>query len=145
MRSLPKFGVRSSLALLISFVLLAGWWFIASNYDYDALAGTYVFHGDGVTSTLVLRKDTTFHQTNVAHGVKTQADGQWRRIGEGGVNFSSEFLRVPGAKDYLEELPGQGDGGPEDHQFFGDFSKFLGLYPSLELRGGPVFHKRPFT
>lgn len=136
--SLCFFGV------LLAFFI---WWFFASNYDYSALAGTYVFRGNGVTSTLLLRKDETFHQVVQQNGQVRQTDGRWRRIGEGGVNFSPEFLRVPGAHTFIEQQPGHGDGTIADSEFYGQFTKFLGLYPSLHLDGepqGPVFHKQLF-
>jgi hypothetical protein len=134
----------SFFAVLFAFSV---WWLFAANYDYSALAGTYVFRGDGVTSTLLLRKDATFHQTVQQNGQNRQADGQWRRIGEGGVNFSIEFLRVPGAQTFIEQQPGHGDGTVADNEFYGEFKKFLGIYPSLHLDGephGPVFHKKLF-
>jgi hypothetical protein len=123
------------------------WWYFASNYNYGALAGTYVFRGEGVTSTLLLRKDATFHQTLQQKGLIHQADGRWERIGEGGVNFSPEFLRVPGAQTFIEQQPGHGDGTVADNEFYGEFEKFLGIYPSLHLDpkpDGPVFHKQLF-
>ena len=137
----------ASLSLFALLFLSPIWYFFAANYDYRWLAGTYVFRGQGVTSTLLLRKDTTFHQTVTQHGQIQQVEGHWRRIGEGGVNFSEEFLRVPGAQTFEEHQPGQGDGSAADHEFYGEFEKFLGIYPSLHLDGqpnGPVFHKRLF-
>jgi hypothetical protein len=129
--------------ILVGWMLFVGWWWIASNYDYAALAGTYAFHGDGVTSKLVLRPDQTFHQEVTKDGRTSAADGTWHRSGEAGVNFSIEFLRVPGAKTFVEEF-GKGDGSVEDNEFFGDFDKILGIYPTLKINAnppGPTFHK----
>ena len=143
-RAVAKSGFAG---LLIA--LLAGWcWYcIAANYDYSALAGTYVFHGGDVTSTLLLRKDASFHQTLEQNGLTRQSDGQWQRIGEGGVVFSSQFLRVPGVRTFIERDPGHGDGSVADVEFYGHFQKFVGIYPSLYLDGqpnGPAFHKQLF-
>ncbi|HXS13700.1 MAG TPA: hypothetical protein VN734_13410 [Acidobacteriaceae bacterium] len=135
----------ASLSFLTALVAFWVWWFFAAN---SALAGTYEFRGHGATSTLLLRKDATFHQILRQNGQTLQADGSWRRIGEGRVNFSPEFLRVPGAQTFIEEQPGRGgDGSVADNEFYGEFKKFLGIYPSLHLDGdpdGPVFHKRLF-
>ena len=131
---------------LFAVVLFFGWWWIASNYDYSALAGTYSFSGQGVTSKLVLKSDQTFLQEVTQGGHTQTASGTWHRSGEAGVNFSIEFLRVPGAKMPVEEQ-GRGDGTIEDHEFYGHFNKFLGIYPSLHVNGapeGPVFHKKLF-
>jgi hypothetical protein len=143
---LRDIGKRGASGLLVVFGLFAAFWVwycIAANYDYSALAGTYVFHGEGVTSTLQLRKDATFHQTVHQNGQTQQAEEHWQRIGEGGVVFSPQFLRVPGARTFIEH----GDGSIAEVEFYGHFQKFLGVYPSLYLDGeprGPAFHKQLF-
>ncbi|HZQ44449.1 MAG TPA: hypothetical protein VFA99_14435 [Acidobacteriaceae bacterium] len=138
----------ASLSFFVALFAFWGWWYVASNYDYSALAGTYAFRGDGVTSKLVLKSDQTFHQQVTIDGRTSTADGTWHRSGEAGVNFSIEFLRVPGAKTFVEEF-GKRYGSIEDNEFFGYFEKFLGIYPPLHLYRvgelqGPVFHKQLF-
>lgn len=112
------------------------WYSVASNYDYSALAGVYVFRGNGETCTLYLRADQTFVEELSHSGSVQRAEGHWQRYGEAHVSFSSEFLRL--AK---EELNGSG-------QAHGEFDKTFGIIPKLVLAplpGGPTFHKRWFS
>src|ERR1039458_1820922 len=120
----------------LAILLFLGWYYVAANYDYGALAGTYSFHGDDVSSTLLLRSDRSFHQEVLERGQRKVADGSWRRIGEGGVNFSKEFLRIPGAKTFTEEF-GESYGNEDDSEFYGNFEKIAGLYPILNLNANP--------
>ncbi len=97
----------------------------------------------GVTSKLVLKPDQTFHQELTKDGRTSTANGTWHRSGEASVNFSIEFLRIPGAKTFIEDF-GQGYGSTEDNEFFGHFEKILGVYPVLKIDpdpAGPTFHK----
>jgi hypothetical protein len=50
------------------------------------------------TSTLVLRPDHRFQQEISRAGKVERVQGSWRRIGEGGIVFSKEFLRVAGVE-----------------------------------------------
>jgi hypothetical protein len=132
--------------LLIGFALLVGWYCIAANYDYAALAGAYSFRGDGVASKLLLHKDHSFHQEVVEKGEKKEADGTWHRVGEGGVSFSKEFLRLPGAKTFTEEF-GMAYGNAEDSEFCGHFEKVGGVYPILKVNAnepGPTLYWKWF-
>jgi hypothetical protein len=130
-------SARAAAVTLLLVALFVGWWTIASNYDYSALAGTYMFRQRDMSATLTLRRDGTFHQElRTGSGLQT-ADGTWHRIGEGGVEFSLGFLRVPGAKKYREEFPDHLDGTSEDDQYFGHFEKVLGIYPILKLNANP--------
>jgi len=117
-------------------VLFLAWYCIATNYDYGMLSGNYTFHGNGVSASLVLRSDRSFHQEVFAAGRRKVADGNWRRVGEGGVSFSTEFLRLPGAKTFTEEF-GMSYGNEEDSEFCGHFKKILGVYPILTLNANP--------
>ena len=138
-----KKSARVAGLVLLGLVIFLGWWASASNYDYSALAGTYAFHGQGVKSKLVLNADRTFHQEVTKNGQTQTANGTWHRSGEGGVDFSIEFLRVPGARTFLEEF-GKGYGSIEDNEFYGHFEKILGIYPILKINAnplGPTFHK----
>jgi hypothetical protein len=130
----------------LAILLFLGWYYVAANYDYGALAGTYSFHGDDVSSTLLLRSDRSFHQEVLERGQRKVADGSWRRIGESGVNFSKEFLRLPGAKTFTEEF-GMSYGNENDSEFYGNFEKIAGLYPILKINSnppGPTLYKKPF-
>ncbi len=127
--------VRVSCGILLSIVLFCAWWYVASNYDYGALAGTYAFQGNGETCTLYLRPDRTFVQELSRSGEIQKSQGQWRRYGESHVSFSNEFLRVSG-----EEMDAAG-------QAHGEFEKQIGIFPTLVLAplpDGPTFHKKLF-
>jgi hypothetical protein len=137
-----KFARNFGIVLMV-LVLFFGWYLAATDYDYGALAGTYRFRGQGVSSKLVLRLDHTFYQEVTQGGHTITAQGTWRLFGEAHVNFSIEFLRVPGAETSIEEF-GKGDGSIEDNEFFGHFEKILGIYPILKINAnppGPTFHK----
>lgn len=120
-------------AVILAIVAFAGWYSIAANYDYGALAGTYIFNRDGERCTLSLRSDRTFSEELNRSGNVQVAQGQWHRSGEAHVSFSPEFLRVSG-----QELDASG-------QAHGQFDKALGLHPYLTLAplpGGPIFRKK---
>jgi len=141
---------RSARAAGITLLIVAAlmcWYVIATGYDYADLAGTYTFSGNGQSSTLVLNSNRTFQQELRHDGKVDHATGIWNRIGEGGVNFSLGFLRIPGAKQYREEFPDHVYGTPEDDEYYGHFEKVLGVYPILKLNAnppGPTLHKRLF-
>jgi hypothetical protein len=106
---------------------------VAADYDYSALAGTYIFRGKSETCTLRLNADRTFTQ-ELSRGREIQkSQGQWNRYGESHVSFSNEFLKVSG-----EEMNADG-------QAHGQFEKLLGIFPTLVLApipDGPKFRKR---
>jgi len=133
--------------VLLLLGMFVGWYVIAANYDYSALAGTYVYRSGDVSSTLQLRANRTFHQEVVQNGDRKEADGVWHRFGEGGVGFSIEFLRLPGAKTALEEFNKPSDDPVADAEFYGHFEKILGVYPTLKINAnppGPTLHKKLF-
>jgi len=119
--------------LFLLAVLFVGWYAIAANYDYGALAGVYVLDHNGEKWVLDLRSDRTFTEEVVHSGVIQRAAGTWYRYGQSHVSFSHEFLKVSG-----QELNASG----EAH---GEFEKRLGLFPALTLApltDGPRFRKR---
>ena len=131
---IKKIFVRLSLGILV-IVLFCVWYIVAANYDYSALAGTYVFHSKGETCTLYLHPDRTFVQEISRSGEIEKSHGYWLRYGEAHVSFSSEFLKLSG-----EEM----DSARQAH---GQFAKTLGLFPTLTLAPeatGPRFHKKFF-
>ena len=120
-------------AVLLLIALFVCWYVIAANYDYGALAGTYVLNRDAERCTLDLRSDRTFTEELVRAGRVQRAQGTWHRYGESHVSFSREFLTTSG-----EEVNADG----ETH---GEFSKTLGLLPCLTLAplpDGPKFRKK---
>lgn len=92
------------------------------DYGDSVAAGTYIFKRSGENSVLVLNPNHTFLQTRRFGNVTQQAQGTWRRVGEGGIAFSKEFLVVTGDEP-----------GP-DGTTFCDIHKLLGVFPSLRLR-----------
>jgi hypothetical protein len=132
---MKKALMRLALGVLVSIAIFWAWWSVAANYDYAALAGTYVFHGKGETCTLYLRSDRTFIQELSRAGGIQKSQGRWDRYGESHVSFSNEFLKLSG-----EEPNAEG-------QSHGQFEKTLGLFPTLVLAplpNGPQFHKKLF-
>jgi hypothetical protein len=110
---------------------------VAADYSYGAVAGKYSFRSDGEESTLILKKDQSFQQVLTRQGKVECVRGTWRRIGEGGVVFSKEFLTVKGQKVRPD---GQADGNVE--------KSFLELIPSIVFEPdkdqGPRFHRKSF-
>ena len=127
--------VQAICGVLLFVVLFCLWWSVASDYGYGALAGTYVFRGNGERCILYLGSDRTFRQELSRGGEVKKSQGRWVRYGEAHVLFSNEFLRVAG-----EELNASG----EAH---GEFDRVFGLFPILVLAplpGGPRFHRNLF-
>ena len=127
---------RVTVGVFLSIVLLLVWYWVYAQNDYGALAGTYVFRGNGETCTLYLRPDRTFVQEVSHSGEIQRAQGSWHRYGEAHVSFSDGFLKLSG-----EELNADG-------QAHGQFDKTLGIFPILVLAplpNGPTFHRRLFS
>jgi hypothetical protein len=131
-RDIPRRSARA-IAVLLSLISLLGLWYVvAANYDYSALAGTYVLDQNGEKSTLRLWSDRTFTQELVRSGSVQKAQGIWYRYGESHVSFSREFLTVSG-----QALNADG-------QAHGEFGKTLGVLTFLTLAplpDGPRFQK----
>jgi len=106
---------------IIVFVALFAWYMIASDYGDGVTSGTYRLEQNGETSTLILNPDHTFHQEVNHSGEVHSAVGTWRRIGEGGVAFSKDFL----------VLPGQEAG--QDGTSYGEIEKPFGVLVRLRL------------
>ncbi len=116
-------------------MLLSVWYVMAANYDYAALAGTYVLNQNGDTCTLRLRANRTFNEELIRAGKAQTAEGAWYRNGEAGVSFSKEFLMMAG------QVPNASG------ESYGRFNKELGLLTTLKLapdQGGPTLRKRLF-
>src|ERR1700674_4668996 len=106
--------------LLVVFLVL--WYSVASDYGDGAASGIYHFAKNGETSTLILKRDHRFERELREHDEVKRAAGTWRRVGEGGIAFSKEFLPVSGQE------PGA------DGTSYADMHKDLGVFVSLILR-----------
>lgn len=125
---------RVALGILLSIILFWVWYSVAADYGYQAVSGTYILQRGDETSTLVLRPDHSFQQELSRPGQVERAQGSWRRIGEGGIVFSKEFLKVTGQEVRPD---GQADGEVR--------KRCLGLLLSINLDpgpNGPTFHKK---
>lgn len=109
-------------ALVVFFFVL---WYVVSDYGDGVASGTYHFAQDDETSTLVLKPDHSFRQELSEHGEVKHAAGTWRRLGEGGIAFSKEFLFVSGHEPSA------------DGTAYADIHKDFGLLVSLVL---PQYH-----
>jgi hypothetical protein len=134
MAEMRKNRLIAAVALLFLLaVLFAGWYAIAADYDYGALAGVYVLDQNGERCVLDLRPDRSFTEELVLSGNLQRDTGTWHRYGESHVSFSRGFLKVAG-----QEMNASG----EAH---GDFEKRLGLFPILTLAplpNGPKLRRR---
>jgi hypothetical protein len=139
--------VRNLIIILVApLVLFCVWFNIASDYDPPRLAGTYTFHDANLSTVLKLKADETFTQTLTTKGQTKSAQGTWRRIGEGGVVFSGEFLRLPGQRSYADS-PGSIEASNPHPEFGGEFHKILTIYPEVWLDGVPAgvaLHRKLF-
>lgn len=129
-------SVRIGCGVVLIPAFLCCWCMAAADYSYRAVSGTHVFHGDGESSTLFLRQDQSFQQDLNRDGKIEHARGTWRRVGEGGVVFSKEFLKVKGQEVRSD---GQADGEIE--------KRFVGFFPSIRFEpqfSGPKFNGRLF-
>jgi hypothetical protein len=114
-------AARAGLVCLLLIVLAVGWFAVASDYGDSVAVGTYHLRQGGESSNLILKADHTFQQDVTHDGATQRCEGKWRRIGEGGLAFSKQFLPVVG-----QELGA--DGTP-----YGQIEKTFGLFPSITL------------
>jgi len=105
--------------VVVCFVL---WYSVAADYGDGVTSGTYHLDQNDQTSTLVLKPDHSFQQELSEHGEVKRATGTWRRVGEGGIAFSKEFLNVSGQEPSA------------DGTAYGDIHKDLGFLVSIKLR-----------
>src|ERR1700733_14315567 len=89
-------SVRVAAGLLLLILVFWVWYCVAADYSYGAVSGTYTLSLNGEMSTLILNKDRSFQQELSRDGKVERTQGSWRRLGEGGVVFSKEFLKVSG-------------------------------------------------
>ena len=114
-------AARAGLVCLLLIVLAVGWFTVASDYGDSVAVGTYHLRQSGESSNLILKADHTFQQDVIHNGATQRCEGEWRRIGEGGLAFSKQFLPVVG-----QELGAYGTP-------YGQIQKTFGLFPSITL------------
>jgi hypothetical protein len=95
---------------------------VAMDYGDSVAVGTYSLAQNGETSTLVLKPDHTFQQKLNQSGKLELTEGNWHRFGEGGIEFSQQFVVLSG-----QERSAHG-------QAYAEMHKTLGLFVSLVLR-----------
>ena len=118
---MTKVARVAGVAVLLA-VCFVVWYVIASDYSDGAVSGIYHLAQNGETSTLNLKSDHSFQQELTKQGRVERATGKWRRLGEGGVAFSKEFLVVSGQEPAA------------DGTAYGDIEKRFGFLVSLTLR-----------
>ena len=112
---------RVGLIGILLIVLALGWFALASDYGDRVAVGAYYLKQGDESSHLILKADHTFQQDVTHHGATQRCEGEWRRIGEGGLAFSKQFLPVTG-----QELGADGTA-------YGELQKALGFFPSIAL------------
>ena len=127
---------RIGFVILLPILIFWVWYSIAADYGYTVVYGTYSLDNGSEKSTLVLSSNRRF-QEEVIRGEKSErAEGSWRRIGQGGIVFSKEFLKLAG-----QELRPTGEADAEVHK------RYFGLLPWIQFDPdpeGPSYHKRLF-
>jgi hypothetical protein len=130
-----KILVRAFGWILLLLCLCWAMYCVIADYSYSAVSGIYKADVGGTTSILHLYANQTFDQDTGQGGSRQQVRGTWKRIGEGRVVFSKEFLR---AENEEVRTDGEVDGAVE---------KIFGLFFTIHINpdpGGRVFYKRPF-
>jgi hypothetical protein len=119
-------AVKLIIRAAVSVLLAAGigtWWFVvASNYSDAAASGPYQLRPEGMNSTLVLWPNHSFRQEIGDPSGMKRVEGTWRRVGEGGVAFSPEFLTFPGEQR------------DENGTAYADMQRRFGILIRLSLR-----------
>jgi len=117
--STPLWAIGS---IVLAIAAFSAWYMVAADYGYGMVAGTYVYRGRDESSTLLLRKDRSFVQERVLAGSVEYRKGTWRRVGEGGIVLSKEFLEIRNTRPRPEG------------EAYGEIRKsFLELIPYLVL------------
>jgi hypothetical protein len=112
---------RAGGVVALLFLCFVIWYVIAADYSDKVASGSYHLSQNDETSTLILKSDHSFQQELSKHGRVERATGTWRRIGEGGIAFSKEFLTVSGQE------PGA------DGTAYGEIHKRFGFLVSITL------------
>ncbi|MEG9435823.1 hypothetical protein JAO29_06560 [Edaphobacter sp. HDX4] len=100
----PARKVAGVIALLMACLV---WWWMSWDFSDQFVAGKYIAKSKGQRTILVLNADHSFTQEINANGAATiHANGLWRRLGQGGVVFSENFLRSSNAAASDNEIYG---------------------------------------
>lgn len=122
---------RIGFGILLPIVIFWVWYSIAADYGYNTVSGTYSVDNGSEKSTLILNSNHSF-QEEVIRGEKSErAQGSWRRVGQGGIVFSNEFLKIAG-----QEMRPTGEADAEVKK------RYFGLLPWIQFDpdpGGPRF------
>jgi hypothetical protein len=126
-----------AVALFLGVIAILWFGYIwVADYGDGAASGTYQAIADGQRTTLVLRPDHTFQQTQVGSRITVQGEGTWRRLGEGGLVFSGTILPLPN-----QRLMPNGDA-------YATLNKTAGIWPpfiSLDsTTTAPIYRKSLF-
>lgn len=133
----------SLMTLMCAFAALWVWFAVGANYDYTALAGSYSAQDGGVSCTLRLTANQTFHQEVTVEGHKVVTDGVWSRYGEHHVSFAN-LLAYP----FQDDIASVHNGATQRNihrELEGEFVKAFAVYPKLEIQGHPVLRKHFWT
>lgn len=116
-KGLPP-AIKALVALAFIWLSFVLWFAMASDFSDSVFCGTYKFAQENERSILTLKPDHTYQQELISTGGKQTVSGTWRKVAEGGVAFSKEFLVVDG-----QELGADGTS-------YGDIHKTLGMFAS---------------
>jgi hypothetical protein len=130
--------------LMFAFAAMWVWFAVAANLDYDALAGSYGFQERGVSCTVRLAANHTFHQEVMLDGRTLVSDGLWSRYGDDGRVSFANLLAYPFQSD-IASTNGIAPQRNLHKEYDGEFVKAFTLYPKLELQGYPVLRKKLFA
>jgi len=108
--------------IFVVLAVFAVWFSFAMDYGDHVVVGAYAMSNGGESCTLTLKADHSFHQERTYDGKTLVADGTWRRVGQGGLVFSSQFLILPGQ-----------EADPNGTTSYANVHKALGLFPSIVL------------
>jgi hypothetical protein len=98
--------VTGVIAILLACLV---WWWMSWDFSDQFVAGKYIAKSKGQRAILILNADHSFTQEIRADAATIHANGSWRRIGEGGIVFSENFLRSSGADTRDKEIYGNLD------------------------------------
>lgn len=102
----PARKVAGVIAILLACLV---WWWMSWDFSDRFVAGRYIARSKGQRTILVLNADHSFNQEIRANTATVHANGSWRRIGEGGIVFSENFLRLSNAATGDNEIYGNLD------------------------------------
>jgi hypothetical protein len=121
-------------AILLALLILCFWYVKAESIFDKDVPGTYAFHQGQIAVLLTITPDHRFQEEVRTADRVARAEGTWHIFGEGRIEFSKEFIVLPG-QEICYENPSCGS----ISNSFGFMSIRLGLNPP-----GLRFRKNPF-